>query len=113
VSAIATRLGRCPSTISREVNNNGGRGRYRAAAADRAAVKSRKRPTPCELATTPRLASMVEAKLKLKWSSEQIAGWLKRSYPDRAATSSGSSPNTSWPSSPAMSRPCPSSCAGR
>jgi transposase, IS30 family len=27
---------------------------------------------------------MVEAKLKAKWSPEQIAGWLKRTYPDRA-----------------------------
>ena len=34
---IAARLGRAPSTISREVLGNGGRTRYRAAAADRVA----------------------------------------------------------------------------
>jgi IS30 family transposase len=84
IRAIATRLGRCPSTISREVNNNGGHGRYRASTADRAAIERRKRPKPCKLATTPQLAGMVEAKLKLKWSPEQIAGWLKRTYPELA-----------------------------
>jgi IS30 family transposase len=84
IRAIAARLGRCPSTISREVNNNGGRGHYRASAADRAAIERRKRPKPCKLATSPRLAGMVEAKLKLKWSPEQIAGWLKRTYPELA-----------------------------
>jgi IS30 family transposase len=82
--AIAARLGRCPSTISREVENNGGRARYRAAAADRAAIQHRKRPKPCKLAMTPRLAQLVEAKLKAKWSPEQIAGWLKRTYPELA-----------------------------
>jgi DNA-binding NarL/FixJ family response regulator len=45
IRGIAARLGRCPSTISREVASNGGRGRYRAAAADRAAVQRRKRPS--------------------------------------------------------------------
>jgi transposase, IS30 family len=36
-AAIAGRIGRCPSTVSREVNRNGGRRRYRAVAADGAA----------------------------------------------------------------------------
>ncbi|MFA9432643.1 IS30 family transposase [Egicoccus sp. AB-alg2] len=81
---IADRLGRCPSTISREVEANGGRRRYRAAAADRAAIRRRRRPKPCKLAATPQLAKLVEAKLKAKWSPEQIAGWLKRTYPGRA-----------------------------
>jgi IS30 family transposase len=82
IRAIAIRLGRCPSTISREVSNNGGRGRYRASAAERAAVLRRKRPKMCKLATTPRLQTMVAAKLKQRWSPEQIAGWLKRANPD-------------------------------
>jgi IS30 family transposase len=81
---IAARLGRSPSTISREVKTNGGRTRYRASAAERAATTRRKRPKVCKLATTPRLAQLVEAKLKLKWSPEQIAGWLKRTYPELA-----------------------------
>jgi DNA-binding CsgD family transcriptional regulator len=57
---IADRLGRSPSTTSREVNNNGGRGRYRASTAERAAIERRKRPKPCKLATSPWLAGMVE-----------------------------------------------------
>jgi IS30 family transposase len=81
---IAARLGRCPSTISREVESNGGRRRYRAAAADRAAIRRRRRPKPCKLVATPQLARLVEAKLKSKWSPEQIAGWLKRTYPQQA-----------------------------
>ena len=80
---IAIRLGRCPSTISREVETNGGRSRYRAAAADRDAIERRRRPKVCKLAASPRLARLVEAKLQLKWSPEQIAGWLKRTYPDQ------------------------------
>jgi IS30 family transposase len=84
IRAIAARSGRCPSTISREVKANGGRAHYQAAAADRAAVKRRKRPKPCKLATSPRLAGMVEAKLRARWSPEQIAGWRKRTYPGRA-----------------------------
>jgi transposase-like protein len=82
IRGIAVRLGRCPSTISREVASNGGRGRYRANTAERAAVQRRKRPKPCKLASSPRLTRMVEAKLKAKWSPEQIAGWLKRTYPE-------------------------------
>jgi IS30 family transposase len=79
---IAGRLGRAPSTVAREVAANGGRSRYRAMRADRAAVQRRRRPKVCKLAATPRLQTMVAAKLKKRWSPEQIAGWLKRTYPD-------------------------------
>ncbi len=48
---IARRLGRDPSTVSREVDNNGGRANYRAAEADKAAVKRRRRPKTCKLKT--------------------------------------------------------------
>lgn len=75
--SIARTLGRSPSTISREVLRNGGRDRYRAAAAwDRAL-----RPKLCKLACCPPLARTVSAKLQRKWSPEQIAGWLKRTCP--------------------------------
>jgi IS30 family transposase len=79
---IAGRLGRAPSTIAREVEANGGRSRYRALRADRAATQRRRRPKVCKLATTPRLQAMVAAKLEQRWSPEQIAGWLKRTYPE-------------------------------
>src|SRR5438270_9440586 len=42
--AMAWRLGRAPSTVSREVHRNGGRQSYRAAEADVAAVRRRWRP---------------------------------------------------------------------
>ena len=79
--AIARRLGRAPSTISREVRRNGGLARYRATASDQAAWDRALRPKPCKLACSPPLARAVSAKLRRKWSPEQIAGWLRRSFP--------------------------------
>ena len=79
--AIARQLGRAPSTISREVRRNGGRAAYRAAASDQAAWNRALRPKTCKLACHPSLARTVSAKLRRKWSPEQIAGWLKRTYP--------------------------------
>jgi IS30 family transposase len=79
---IAAGLGRATSTVSREVLGNGGRTRYRAAAADRAAWSKAARPKATKLATTPALTRLVAAKLKQEWSPEQIAGWLKVEFPD-------------------------------
>ena len=79
--AIARRLGRSPSTISRKVRRNGGVARYRATAPDQAAWDRALRPKPCKLACSPSLAQAVTAKLRRKWSPEQIAGWLRRSFP--------------------------------
>ena len=79
--AIARRLGRAPSTISREVRRNGGLARYRATTSDQAAWDRALRPKPCKLACSPPLARAVSAKLRRKWSPEQIAGWLRRSFP--------------------------------
>jgi len=78
---IARELGRSPSTISREVLRNGGSERYRATRADQAAWDRALRPKPCKLACWPGLARTVSAKLQRKWSPEQIAGWLKRTWP--------------------------------
>jgi transposase, IS30 family len=80
--AIAKRLGRAPSTVSRELARNGGRSRYRAQCADAAAIRRAARPKPSKLAVDPRLRAVVEAKLALRWSLEQIAGWLRVTYPD-------------------------------
>jgi IS30 family transposase len=79
--AIAGVLGRAPSTVSREVVGNGGRSRYRALAADRAAWTRAWRPKQTKLARWPGLRAMVEDKLELRWSPEQIAGWLRRRFP--------------------------------
>jgi IS30 family transposase len=80
--AVAAGLGRSASTVSREVAGNGGRRRYRAAAADRQAWTRATRPKPCKLATNSVLAGIVTEKLQHRWSPQQIAGWLKLTYPD-------------------------------
>jgi IS30 family transposase len=80
--SIAAGVGRAPSTISREINRNGGREHYRANVADSAAWDRAHRPKTCKLAQNPALARIVASKLQLQWSPRQIAGWLKRTYPD-------------------------------
>jgi len=55
---------------------------YRASAADQAAWHRAKRPKLCKLAENPALARVVADKLQLEWSPRQVAGWLKRMYPD-------------------------------
>ena len=80
--SIAASLGRAPSTVSREVNRNGGRGCYRASRADQSAWNRAHRPKTCKLAQNRALARIVASKLQLEWSPEQIAGWLKHTYPD-------------------------------
>ena len=84
IRSIAVALGRAPSTISREIRRNGGRANYRASRADHAAWNRAHRPKVCKLVQNRALAYLVASKLCLKWSPEQIAGWLKRSYPDDA-----------------------------
>jgi IS30 family transposase len=79
---IAARLGRSPSTITRELNRHGGRRRYRAAEADRGAWERARRPQRCKLARHPVLSRIVASKLGEDWSPEQIAGWLKIEFPD-------------------------------
>ena len=80
--AIALQLGRAPSTISREVNRNGGLKQYRASQADQAAWDRAHRPKTCKLVTNRDLAQVVARKLQLEWAPEQIAGWLKHTYPE-------------------------------
>jgi len=80
--SIARRLGRAPSTVSREVNGNHGPGRYRACMADKAALRRMRRPKPAKLAECERLRGVVEAKLELRWSPQQISGWLVGAFPD-------------------------------
>ncbi len=79
--SIATQLSRSPSSISREVRRNGGYDAYRAAQADVQTWERARRPKACKLARYPTLRHNVVIKLKLNWSPEQIAGWLKRTYP--------------------------------
>jgi IS30 family transposase len=79
--SIARHLGRSASTISREVERNGGADSYRAAGSDQAAWDRARRPKLCKLACRPFLRRTVSTLLRRQWSPEQIAGWLKRTYP--------------------------------
>ena len=82
IRSMATLLGRAPSTISRELRRNGGQECYRASQADQAAWDRAHRPKTCKLVENRALARIVAGKLRSQWSPEQIAGWLKRTYPD-------------------------------
>jgi IS30 family transposase len=81
--SIARTLGRPASTVCREVRRNQGRASYRAAAADDRAWQAAERPKSCKMMLRARLLDVVAGKLRLQWSPEQIAGWLKRRYPDK------------------------------
>ena len=61
---IARRLGRAPSTISRDIRRNGGRAGYRATTSDLAAWDCALRPKSCKLACHPSLTQAVSAKLR-------------------------------------------------
>jgi len=78
--AIAAQLGRSPSTVSREIQRNGGYASYRASLAEDAAWRRALRPKACKLAGQPRLVRVITEKLQRDWSPQQIAGWLKRRH---------------------------------
>ena len=82
IRSIAAQLGRAPSTISREIKRNGGQECYRASQADQSAWDRGRRPKTGKLVENRALARIVAGKLQLQWSPEQVAGWLKRTYPD-------------------------------
>lgn len=80
--SMARRLGRSPSTISREIQRNGGPGRYRAHEADQAAWRRARRRKTRRLEGNVALRVLVEERLRANWSPEQIAAWLKCRYPN-------------------------------
>jgi IS30 family transposase len=82
MGSIAASLGRAPSSVSREIRRNGGSQGYRASNAAQAAWDRGHRRKSCKLARNPALARIVAQKLKMLWSPEQIAGWLKCTYAD-------------------------------
>ena len=80
--AIAQEIRRAPSTVSREVVRNGGSANYRAITADECAWGRAVRPKTCKLAQRAKLVRIIAIKLKRQWSPQQVAGWLRRRYPD-------------------------------
>jgi IS30 family transposase len=89
--SMARKLGRSPSTVSREIGRNGGYDQYRAPQADETAWVRARRPKRCKLADNPHLREMVARKLRGNWSPEQIAGWLKGAHPRRKSLPRSSS----------------------
>jgi IS30 family transposase len=79
---IGRAIGRSHTTVSREVNQNGGPRRYRAQRAEEAAWKRARRPKPSKLHLSSGLRAIVSEKLERKWSPQQISHWLRRTYPD-------------------------------
>jgi IS30 family transposase len=79
---IARRLGRAPSTISREVAANGGRDGYVAAPAHERSRCAARRPKQAKLAMNPLLAARVVADLERCWSPRQISKRLRAEFPD-------------------------------
>lgn len=78
-------MSRSSSTVSREINSNGGIEKYRAISADKSALDNALRPKENKLNKMRVLAQLIEAKLLNDWSPEQIAGWLKVTYPSTEA----------------------------
>jgi IS30 family transposase len=81
-SAIARDLGRAPSTVSREVDHNGGREGYRPHRAHERAFLQARRPKPGKLEENPYLWMVVEAGLRRLWSPQQISARLIADFPD-------------------------------
>jgi IS30 family transposase len=83
IRAIARRLGRSPSTVARELERNADRdGGHRATTAHARAFERASRPKPAKLATNLRLRRIVQDDLQRRFSPEQIAGRLRRRFPD-------------------------------
>lgn len=79
---LAARLGRSPSTVSREVGAGGGSGRYRAWRSEEQAHRLARRPKTSKLVALPRLRQAVERGLRQRWSPQQIAARLVWEFPD-------------------------------
>jgi transposase, IS30 family len=82
LTAIAGRLGRSVSTVSREVAANGGKDAYRAWAGHLRAERRTRRPKASKLASCPRLKKQVEEWLSEWWSPDEIAQRLRQEFPD-------------------------------
>ena len=87
LSAIARRLGRAPSTVSREVHHNSGKSGYRAfAAGQRANVRASSRTQgKSRLTRDDRLRRYVMEKLRKRWSPREIVKRMQEEYPDDRA----------------------------
>lgn len=83
VTDIAARIGRYPSTVSREIARNSGKTGYRAFSARKRAKRaaSSRRKGRSRLAGEPRLRQVVLSGLRKEWSPREVVETLKREYP--------------------------------
>jgi transposase, IS30 family len=81
---IAVRLGRSASTVSREVQRNGGRRGYRGWRAEQTAWQRARRPKPRKLQVDPALAGAVERMLAQRCSPQQVSARLRLEFPHDA-----------------------------
>jgi IS30 family transposase len=81
-TSVARRIGKVPSTVSREVAANGGRGDYRAWDSYLRAAERARRPKPTKLASNPRLLAEVVEGLEQLWSPDEISRRLRQDHPD-------------------------------
>jgi IS30 family transposase len=102
-SEIGARIGRDPSVVSREVGRHGGRGAYRAHAAEEAARVLRERPKQLAVDRYPRLRAVVHRMLAGGWSPASIAGRLPTDYPDDHACRVSHEAVYTWVSRPGLS----------
>jgi IS30 family transposase len=84
LSAVARQLGRHTSSVSREVNENGGRDNYRVWPAHQRARQLARRPKTKKLSHAP-LAKRVTEDLEKLWSPEEISRRLKLEFPTEPA----------------------------
>ncbi len=82
---VARRLGRAPSTITREIAANTVSGVYRPYAAQRASAARRPRPKTRKLLLDGPLREFVSQGLRQEWSPEQISNALRKEHPDDQA----------------------------
>jgi transposase, IS30 family len=85
IRRIAQRIGRAPSTISRELRRNAGSGRrggYRPFEAHRQATARRARRRGRRVETNVELGRVVAELLAQRWSPQQISRQLRRRFPD-------------------------------
>jgi IS30 family transposase len=87
VRQVAARIGRAPSTVSRELARNADprTGRYMPERAHQLAWRRQRRPKPSKLARNPRLRAAVQGMLRRRYSPEQASGRLTVDYPDDPA----------------------------
>lgn len=86
IREIARRLGRSPSTISRELRRNSAPHDLAGYDGDVAHSRARERierPRGGRLAAEPGLRQVIQDKLELEWSPEQIAAWLRSEFPSQ------------------------------